>query len=305
MFYSLARLNSETLRALQQIRLYAMAHLLPASTFLLFLFATVMLQPRQASPVLAFFASLLATFLISEGLVRQKIKRMSGRPKVQATMSIRAILAISWPMGITTGMQLLLANADQFMLALFRSGREAGIYSIANKLALLLSFIILSVNAVSAVHFSELDCTGRKQELIAAARKSSRLIFLASLPIFLLLLLAGRSILGWFGRDFSAGYGTLVLLACGQFINVAAGSVAIFLNMTGGQKPFQKIMLMAALTNLGLNLWLIPHYGMLGAAVVDLLCLAFWNVAASVLIYRRQGAFISYIPSWLRKWRLS
>jgi len=74
-------------------------------------------------------------------------------------------------MGSPRACRLLLANAGQFMLALF-VGREAGIYSMPASWPCSSVSIFYRLNAVAAVHFSELDCAGRTQELIAAGKRN-------------------------------------------------------------------------------------------------------------------------------------
>jgi O-antigen/teichoic acid export membrane protein len=61
------------------------------------------------------------------------------------------------------------------------------------------------------------------------------------------------------------------------------------LNMTGHERPAQRIVWVAALVNLGLNLWAIPRFGIEGAAVATALSMALWNVAAAVAVKRLLG----------------
>jgi O-antigen/teichoic acid export membrane protein len=95
--------------------------------------------------------------------------------------------------------------------------------------------------------------------------------------------------MGWFGEAFEAGATCLVWLAAGQAVNALCGPVMYLLNMTGHERPAQRIVWAAALVNLALNLWAIPRFGIAGAAVATALSMALWNVAAAVAVKRLLG----------------
>ena len=61
------------------------------------------------------------------------------------------------------------------------------------------------------------------------------------------------------------------------------------LNMTGHERPAQRIVWIAAMGNLALNLWAIPRFGIEGAAVATAFSMALWNVAAAVAVKRLLG----------------
>ena len=56
--------------------------------------------------------------------------------------------------------------------------------------------------------------------------------------------------------------------------------------MTGREKLFQNILLLALAINIGLNILLIPTYGILGAAIASTTSIVFWNLTSVVYIYK-------------------
>ncbi len=299
--FSLSKLYTEALRALQKTWHYALAHILPSLTNLIFLVVLIGFFQKPDLPLWAFFISGMLVFLITWILVSR-----SEPPKLLADSSlvaptIKEITSISIPMGITTGMLLIIANFDVLLLGFYRSETEVGIYSIASRLALLTGFIISSINAVSAPQFSELNYSDQKPQLLSLAIKSSRLIFWASFPILLVLILGGKFFLGLFGREFVIGYSILVVLVIKEFVNAIGGSVGLYLSMTGSHIIYRNIILIATVINVLLNFLLIPLLGMIGAAIANLICVFFWNFTASLIIYRQTGRCISYIPTFIRE----
>ena len=300
-FFSLSKLYTEALRALKKTRLYALAHLLPSLTNLILLVLLILLIKDPDLPVWAFFGSGMLVFLITWILVMRYEPVESDQALPVSGPTYREITNLSIPMGISSGLFLVLSNFDILMLGILRSTAETGVYSIASKLALLTGFIIFSINAVSAPHFSQLFYANQKDELLSLAIKSSRLIFWASFPILVILVIGGKFFLGVFGPEFVVGYPILLLLVLKEFVNAAGGSVGQYLNMTGSHIQLRNIVLIAAILNIGLNLVFIPLWGMIGAAVANLVCVFFWNLTASVIIYRGTGKCISYIPTFIRE----
>ena len=89
-----------------------------------------------------------------------------------------------------------------------------------------------------------------------------------------------------FGEDFIIGKNALLILLIGQSVSVMSGSVGFILQMTGKEKIFQNILFLALLVNIGLNILLIPTYGILGAAIASTISIVFWNLTSVVYIYK-------------------
>jgi O-antigen/teichoic acid export membrane protein len=300
-FFSLSKLYTEALRALKKTRLYALAHLLPSLTNLILLVLLILLIKDPDLPLWAFFGSGMLVFFITWILVKRSEAPKHSAESPSTIPTIKEITSVSIPMGITSGMLLIIANFDILLLGFYRSETEIGIYSIASRLALLTGFIISSINAVSAPQYSELNYSDQKSKLLSLAIKSSRLIFWASFPILVILVIGGKFILGVFGQEFVVGYSILVVLVVKEFVNAIGGSVGLYLSMTGSHIIYRNIILIATVTNVLLNFLLIPLFGMIGAAIANLICVFFWNITGSLIIYRQTGKCISYIPTFIRK----
>jgi O-antigen/teichoic acid export membrane protein len=299
--FSLSKFYTEALRALQKTRIYAIAHILPSLSNLLLLGILLLLGGFNDLPIWAFFVSAILVFSTTGVLVLKYLPRIPLQDNGIPKPAYRELISISLPMGITAGLLLFISNFDTLLLGFLRTEAETGIYSITQKLSLLTGFVIASINAVSAPQFSELYFSNKKQELLSLAIKSSRLIFWASLPILIALMVGGKFFLGFFGQEFISGYPILIILVAKEFINAAGGSVGYYQNMTGSHIQFRNIVIIAVLLNIVLNLILIPRYGILGAAITSLFTTLFWNLTSSILIYRQTGRCISYIPTPLRK----
>jgi O-antigen/teichoic acid export membrane protein len=101
------------------------------------------------------------------------------------------------------------------------------------------------------------------------------------LGIVLFIIIFHKWILGIFGNEFIVGSLFLIVLCIGQLINSMSGSVGVILQMTGYQKVFQNIVLMALVLNVILNVILIPLYGGLGAAIATVVSISSWNITGA------------------------
>jgi O-antigen/teichoic acid export membrane protein len=190
------------------------------------------------------------------------------------------------------------------MLAMFRSEAEVGYYDMAVKLSTLTTLILMSISSIAGPKFSELFHSGRMDELFYVAKKSTQLVFWTTTPVLFCLLLFGKPLLGHlFGSKFTVAYPSLVLLVIGQFLNSVSGSTGLFMNMTGQQNIFKNIIFGAAAINVSLNFFLIPKFGIMGAAFAAMASVIFWNITTLLYMKMKYGRTTGYFPdilSWLK-----
>lgn len=299
-FFSLTRLNTESLRAFFFDKLYALANILPALVNLVILIFLASSRLILSDPLIAFSLSNLIVWIITYffllGILPQKVK-----DEVVSEIPYIELVSISLPMGVSMGINQVMNYLDTLLLGIFKSEADVGIYSTAVKLAILTSFIIHSVNAVSASKFSDLHFSNRNEELKNLVEKSSNLIFWISLPVLIILIALGKTFLNVFGDEYVAGYPALVILVLSQFFDACGGSNNVFLNMTGHQNTMKNIMLLTLMVYVSLNVLLIPQLGIIGCAVAKLISTIFWNTTATIVIFKRTGVWVSYLPQSVRK----
>lgn len=299
-FQAVGNVNITMIRSLKKIKLYALFELTPkVISLLLLLILTFIFYDLYNLVYIAFSVPIIMTILTS-GYLISYISSHSKRMPSNILPSNKDILALSYPMFLTGGLFVIIGQTDIVMIGMFRSSSEVGVYSIVLSLAMLTNFVLSSINVMAAPKFSELYHAGKMDELQHVVKKSSKLMFWTTLPILLILFLLGKLILSIYGQEFVIGYMALIFLILGQFVNAVSGSVGHFLNMTGYQKEFRNIMLVAALINIFLNYILLPKYGINGAAVASLLSVVFWNIMSIIFIKQKFGFIIAYLPLKLK-----
>jgi O-antigen/teichoic acid export membrane protein len=185
--------------------------------------------------------------------------------------------------------QIINQRANIVMLGSIEGPHAAGIYAVAERLADLITFILVATNTAIAPVIASLYASNEKQRLQRMVKKIVRVLFLTALPVVITFIVFGKWILLLFGRGFTDGYPVLVILSAGQFVNVSMGPVGLLLTMTGNEAHALRGLALSAGLNVILNLLLIPSLGAMGSALAGAMSLITWNVVLAVMVYKRIG----------------
>lgn len=294
---SLSDLTTQALRGLRLQKAFAFIQTVPSLSMLIILLWVMTFRKKPDDPIFAQLLSFALAALVGLVLVRKFFKEKMHADDVVVTPTSKEIASISLPMMISSSMGFLLGQSGVIILGIFRPEAEAGVYSIAVKLATLTLFVLQAINSMAAPKFSELYHQGKTDALFDVARKSSKLIFWTTAPILVVLLLFGKGILVLaFGEDFVAAYAPMTLLVTGQFINSISGSTGFFMTMTGEQKMYGRIMVVTAIANVIMTYLLVPQFGLMGAAFSTMISVSSWNIFVLAYIHKKHGRTISYLP---------
>jgi O-antigen/teichoic acid export membrane protein len=168
--------------------------------------------------------------------------------------------------GITMA-QFLLGQADVLILGAMLGTTESGIYSVASRLAAFVTFGINAINSVLAPAIAELHAKGDYAGMRAMLKTAAWCVLAYSVPVMLLLVVAGRYLLGIFGPSFQSAYWCLLVLGLGQLVVCLCGSVGFLLTMTGNHAIALKVIGSSAAGSVVLILLLTPALGSIGAAL--------------------------------------
>jgi len=191
------------------------------------------------------------------------------RPEYRSRVWLRA----AFPMLVYGGMQVILGQTDIVMLGVMCSGEDVGLYAAASRLGYLLVYVTFAADTILAPVVARLYASGEEERLQRILLYSVRISFLIVLPFGLLFIFFGENILVLFGHDFVAAKTALIVLAVGRLLDVALGSAALVLAMTGNERIIAVSFMGVGLINIILNGVLIPRYGVEGAAFASILSL--------------------------------
>jgi O-antigen/teichoic acid export membrane protein len=147
------------------------------------------------------------------------------------------------------------------------SQHAAGVYAAVSKLALVGAFALEGTRLAISPQVSAFLARHEPRRAAALYQDATRWLTLATWPMYLVFAIFPAVVLGLFGSRYTPGAAALAVLSLAMLVNMGTGNVTVVLLM-GGKSSWGAINTGAALAvNISLNLLLIPHLGILGAAI--------------------------------------
>jgi O-antigen/teichoic acid export membrane protein len=183
------------------------------------------------------------------------------------------------------------------LLGALSGSESAGIFDVARKIAILASFGVMTISIPLAPMVASLYASGHQAQLQELVTRSTRVALLVSLPVAVILIAFGNWVLSIFGLPFQTGHAALAILCIGHLANAYMGFAIIVLNMTGYERDVAQGIIIAAIVNTFLCVLLIPPWGILGAAVANVVGTVAFLVLLSVKLYQRLGIRPAFVPT--------
>jgi O-antigen/teichoic acid export membrane protein len=205
---------------------------------------------------------------------------------------VGALLGFGLPLVGTKASNYILAVGDRFLITWFRGEYEVGLYSSLyqlgeNSVKILGSSLVMS----SAPMMFRAWSRGDKRQAVAFFESALGLFFIATLPVVGILVGFSKEIVGvLLPEAYSSSAAALAWIGVGGFFLVLStfGNRIWELNM--GTRTLMLISFVPVVVNVGLNIWLIPLFGLLAAAI---------NTAITYIVY---SACVLYLARRLLKW---
>jgi O-antigen/teichoic acid export membrane protein len=289
---ALSDLRSSCLTGLQKIGLGQLPELLiRPGIFVLILFTFTILFNINLTPQKAMAMNVFSAFLgfIAGAwlLLRHTPLGIKGTKPFYESQAWRSSL---WSFSMLAGINALYSNIDVIILGLFLSAKDVGIYKIASQMAIFASFGLQAINVAVGPRFARLYALSEKEKLQRLVTLSARAVLFFNLFVTLFFIIAGKKLLSLvFGTAFVESYEPLLILLIGQFVNSAAGSVGLILNMTGHENDTVKGRTIALITNIVLNFTLIPILGLIGSAIATAMSMIVWNTILWWIVWKKTG----------------
>jgi O-antigen/teichoic acid export membrane protein len=212
----------------------------------------------------------------------------------------RELFAFSGMMLFVGVMNYGMSITDRVMLGILSTSEAVGVYNIAFLISNILSLIFMALNESFSPVISELYHNDRREELRSLYSSLTRAVLLIILPAFIWLVGFGDDLLRYFGGDFVAGYWALVVLGIGVMTRCFVGTVGPLLVLSGHERWNAANIVIVTGMNIGLNLYFIPRYGVLGAAFATAISLVAINIVALLEV----RALLGLLPYARSYWKL-
>lgn len=188
-----------------------------------------------------------------------------------------ALLRDSWPLIFSGIVSMIYLRIDQVMLGQMVGNEEVGVYSAAVRLAEVWYFVPMAV--YTSVLPGIVEAKAISEELFYShLQKFYNLMALMAYAVAIpVTFLAGWIVDMLFGHDYAkSGPMLAVLIWAGLFVNLGVARSSFLMSMNWTKVHFMTVFL-GSITNVVLNLLLIPRYGGMGAVIAS--CVAYWVAA--------------------------
>jgi O-antigen/teichoic acid export membrane protein len=234
--------------------------------------------------IFIFVASIIIGTILSFHYLKGAFPEILKR-KIEAIYEQKKLFKFSWPLFFVGVLNITIMWVNILMIGYFLTKEDVGVFSAAHRTALLTQVVLLSFNSIFAPIISDLHNRNEYNKLEKLFKITAKWTFSISFPMILLVAFFSKQILYLFGEGFVRGASCLIILAAGYLASSLVGSAEYVLMMTGKSVINFLNSLVLLIMIVILNLFLIPEYGIVGAALSTLLSFLFINIVRLIEVY--------------------
>ncbi|MEO6014288.1 MAG: oligosaccharide flippase family protein [Devosia sp.] len=190
-------------------------------------------------------------------------------------------------------------NIDIIFVGLLVAPAAAGVYFNAFRTAGLLTLFMFAITLVVAPMVSRHYHAGERRQAQAITALCAWAGFVFSLVVFAGFVLFGDQILSLFGSGQEDGKLILILLSVGLLFDAATGPSRIVLMMTGHERDYVRIFGSIVFAGMLIQLAVIPLFGLVGAAIVNMATRITAQLAIAFFANRRIGLDTTLLGAFL------
>ncbi|HEX6469542.1 MAG TPA: oligosaccharide flippase family protein [Streptosporangiaceae bacterium] len=179
----------------------------------------------------------------------------------------REFWGYTWPRTFAGIAQLAIQRLDILLVAALRGPADAAVYTAATR------FLVVGQLGGNAISTAVQPQLGERLALADTAgartlyRTATAWLMLLVWPLYLTCAVFAGPMMALFGRGYAAGTTVVLVLTGAMLVATGCGMVDMVLSMSGRTSWNLMNVLLALAVNVGLDLVLIPHLGITGAAI--------------------------------------
>jgi O-antigen/teichoic acid export membrane protein len=263
------------------------SQILRNASFPLLLLAVILLNLPFVGVIWALVASIVLTFAAFAAYTIKKLPlALRGEKGTSISPVAKELLLFSLAF---LGISILYTGTtwiDTLMLGYFMLPSDVGLYNAAQPFTSLLLMVLTAATFLYLPIVSQLYAKNQKDEMKRTYTALTKWIFMATLPIFLILVLFPEATLNiLFGSRYIAAAPALQILSLGFFIQTILGTSSYILTAMGHVRFIMWSVLISFIADVALNIILIPIWGIVGAAIATASARALTFILLSARLY--------------------
>ncbi len=238
------------------------------------------------SYILALFIGVIVTLMLYKKkfpFVFKKTPRIENKNKD----NFKEILFYSWPLLFYGFIWQLFHWTDSFILGIFNTTADVGIYNAAISIAFLLTVTPKLFVSLFFPMANREYSKGNRKMVREMTKQIGKWVFMINLPfIALMIFFPGAFINLLFGAEYLAGKEALSLLGIGVLFFSLFGISQNLLKIIKKTKVILFDIIIVSIVNVILNIFLVPKYGISGAAFATMLSLILISIIFAFQSYK-------------------
>jgi O-antigen/teichoic acid export membrane protein len=208
-----------------------------------------------------FYLWSVARVMRREGLLRKA--HIRGVP-----VPVRAVFAYTLPVAAADVLAVSMAAAGPLLIGYFAGLEQVALFKVVVPLVMLVDLVSQAFGVLYEPTASRLYARGERAEMDRFYWRCTTWVAVLSFPVFAISFTTAEPLtVLLYGDRYRDAAPVLSLVALGVFFSSTLAFCGPLLRLAGRIRWLLASTLVAALTNLGLGIWLIPRWGALGAAV--------------------------------------
>lgn len=209
--------------------------------------------------------AIAATYLFSRALPGF---RVVGETDLRTA---KDLLSFSLPLSVSNAMGFIIRSSDIFIVLFFLNNEAVGAYGVMYALGRIVLMFSTAFNFLGMPIASKLESDEQFAEALRVNESILRWLGIVSVPVLFPMLVYPRHVIQFiYGAEYATEWLALAVLAAGFAVHNVFSANRNILTAVGRTKVIMANNILAATLNVGLNLVLIPLYGITGAAVATI-----------------------------------
>lgn len=266
-FLNLSNTAASATRGFNKMQYTAIAQDISHPVIKLILILIVVLATGGLDAAKVLDAHIVAVVIVSVMLLHFLNNLFPLRRSLQAARrETREIFGFALPLYLDYVIQTFRGSIQTVLLGALNTVTAVGIFTVAAMVNMVGTMFHQSIVTASMPIVSGLYGRGEQEQMAHFYQIMTKWTFTLNLPLFLIVLLFSEPILSIFGEDFVGGAMALTILAWGNLVFAGVGICGVIINMTGHTVFNLVNSIILLVLTLGLNVLLIPRWGVVGAA---------------------------------------
>lgn len=203
-----------------------------------------------------------------------------------AKETMASLFQFSWPLMFFSILMIMLHKVDTIMTGYYLNQSQVGIYNAGVPLGELLSTVYLSFIPIMIPLMTDYYANDDQKSFQDIFHISTKWIYIFTFPLYILILIYPEFFITiFFGREYLGAVNVLRIISTGVFFSSIVGPTGNILVVIGKPRIVLFDAMVAFITNITLNIYLIPKIGITGAAIATAISIIVHNLLTILQIF--------------------